>query len=285
MVYIMKTSAKILLGVNKFFKLPVHPFNLQNEGKMTYAQWEYEKGADTIKFYADFISKEDMFKDKTVLDIGCGAAGKSLYYANLGAKKVYGVDVVEKYREASAVLAAEKGLSDKFEFYCGNAAKLGFEDEFFDTIIMNDSMEHVSEPEAVVRECKRVLKKGGRLYINFCPYYHPYGAHLSDAIGIPWVHAFFSEEAMIEAYSDAIKDCVDADSRLEFRFSADENGKLHNSYINGMTIKRFNKIIKNCGMKSIYYREVPLRNVFKFLAKIPKIKEPFVKMTVEILEK
>ena len=38
-----------------------------------------------------------MFKDKTVADIGCGAAGKSLYYASLGAKKVLGVEILAKY--------------------------------------------------------------------------------------------------------------------------------------------------------------------------------------------
>ena len=47
----MSISKNILLTLNKLFKIPVHPFNLQNKGEMTYAEWQYEKGADTIKFY------------------------------------------------------------------------------------------------------------------------------------------------------------------------------------------------------------------------------------------
>lgn len=280
-------SAKnLLLALNKMFKCPTHPFNLQNEGKMTYAEWQFLKGADTIKFYTDVKTEEQMFKDKVVLDIGCGAAGKSLYYASKGAKKVYGVDVVEHYKEESEKLAAQKGLSDKFEFRLCDAAKLDFEDKTFDTIIMNDSMEHVDKPEMVLKECYRVLKDDGKLFVNFCPYYHPYGAHLSDVIGFPWVHMFFSEKTMILAYKDLIKDMPDKDMRIKFRFSKDENGNETISYINKMTIKRFNRILKQSDFKNVEYRrEVALRNIFSPLAKMPLAKEMFVKMVVVILSK
>lgn len=280
------STKKILLTLNKMFKCPVHPFNLQNEGKMTYAQWQFLKGADTIKFYTEVKTEEEMFAGKTVLDIGCGAAGKSLYYASKGAQKVYGVDIVEHYKEESEKLAAEKGLSDKFEFRLGDAAKLDFEDKTFDTIIMNDSMEHVAEPEKVLAECYRVLKDDGKLFVNFCPYYHPYGAHLSDVIGFPWVHMFFSEKTMIAAYKDLIADMPDKDMRIKFRFSTDETGKESISYINRMTIKRFNKVLASSPFKTPEYRrEVALRNILAPLAKLPLFKEMFVKMVVVILSK
>lgn len=282
----MSVSKKILLKVNKLFKLPIHPFNLQNEGKMTYAQWQYEKGAETIKFYTQVKTTDEMFKDKIVLDIGCGAAGKTLYYASLGAKEIHGVDVVESYAAQSKELAIEKGFEDIFTFHLGDAANLEFSDDTFDTIIMNDAMEHVSKPELVMKECYRVLKPGGKLYINFCPYHHPFGAHLSDVIGIPWVHLFFSEKTMIDSYKELVEDMPDKDMRIGFRFSKDENGKETISYINKMTVKRFRKILKNSPFKtSEYYKEIPLRNIFKLFAKIPLIKECFVKMVVIICEK
>ena len=52
-----------------------------------------------------------------------------------------------------------------------------------------------------------------------------------------------------------------------------------------MTIKRFKKIVNNCGMKKVYYKEISLRSITKLLAKLPVIKEMFVKMTVAVLEK
>lgn len=281
----MRISVSICKALNKLFPLPVHPFNLQNQGVKTYAEWQYEKGEETIKFYLEKTTLEEMFKDKVVLDIGCGAGGKTLYYASQGAEKVYGIEIVEYYEEEANALAKKKGLEDKFQFVLGDAANIPFEDGFFDTIIMNDAMEHVYEPFKVLNECYRVLKKGGKLYVNFPPYYHPYGAHLSDAIGFPWVHVFFSDETLIKIYKDLVKDLPDGMKRINFRISKDENGKEYFSYINRMTIKRFNNILKETKFNVSYYREVPLRDFLAPLAKMPGFKEGFVKMVVAILEK
>ncbi len=275
---------KLLLSLNKCFKPVVHPFNLNNDGVKSYAMWQFEKGNDTIKNYLRFTDADSMFKDKTVLDIGCGAGGKSLYYITLGASHVYGVDCVEHYKEESEALAKELSLSDKFTFIHADAKELPYPDDSFDTVIMNDAMEHVAEPEAVLCEILRVMKKGGKLYINFPPYHHPFGAHLSDAVNIPWVHLFFSEKTLIEGYKELVKDKPDGQSRIEFRIS-EKDGKEYFSYINKMTLKRFGKIKKALGLNCVYYEEIPLRGFLAPLAKMPVLKEMFVKMAVCVVEK
>lgn len=281
----MAVKTTLCKTLNKLFPLPVHPFNLQNQGVKSYAQWQYEKGEETLKFYLEKVSKEEMFKDKVVLDIGCGAGGKTLYYASQGAEMVYGIDVVERYEAEANRLAQEKGLSDRFKFVLGDAAQLPFNKNTFDTIIMNDAMEHVDQPLAVLKECYRVLKPKGRLYVNFPPYYHPFGAHLSDAIGFPWVHLFFDEKTLIEVYKDEVKGLPDGEERIKFRIDVDEKGQEYFSYINGMTIKRFNRIIKETDYKMVHYQEAPLRSFFSPLTKVPILREGFIKMVVGILEK
>lgn len=276
---------KLCMTVNKMFKLPVHPFNLNNEGKKSYAQWQYEKGIDTIKFYLKHTNIDDMFKNKTVLDIGCGAGGKTVYYASKGVNKIVGVEILGKYKEEAEKLAKEYGMEDKFEFVCADASNTPFDDETFDTIIMNDAMEHVDEPQKVLEECYRILKKDGKLYLNFPPYNHPYGAHLSDAIGMPWVHVFFSEKTLIETYKELVKDLPDGKDRIEFRISKRPDGTEYFSYINKMTIKRANKILNNSRFNIEYYSEEPLRGFFKYPAKLPFFKEFLVKMVVCILRK
>lgn len=276
---------KILMTINKMFKAPVHPFNLQNDGVKSYAMWQYEKGSETIKFYLKNYTTEEMFEGKVVADIGCGAAGKSLYYVSQGAKKVYGVEILEKYRTEANKLAFELGFEDRFEFVCANAAKLPFDDDSVDTMIMNDAMEHVDEPEKVIAECLRVLKKGGRLYANFPPYHHPFGAHLSDLIYIPWVHLFFGEKVLIEAYKELAKSVPDAEDRIEFRIAKKEDGKEYFSYINHMTIKRFEKILKKMGIAPAYYHHEPLRAIFGRLCRLKGFRELFVKMVVCVIEK
>ena len=281
----MRTSTKILLRLNKCFKAPVHPLNLQNDGVMSYAMWQYTKGAETIKFYLDFCTEEDMFKDKTIVDIGCGAGGKSLYYASRGAKEVIGVEILEKYRIEAESLAAELSLADKFRFVCADAAALPFADGSIDTIIMNDAMEHVANPEAVVDECLRVLRAGGRLFVNFPPINPPFGAHLSDLIYIPWVHLFFSETTLVEGYKELAKSVPDGGDRVAFRISKRKDGSEYFSYINHMSIKRFNRILKDKGITPAYLRHIPLRGFLKPLAKLPLLKEMFVKMVVCVFEK
>lgn len=281
----MKFAESICKGLNKIFPKPVHPFNLQDEGVKSYAEWQYEKGEDTIKYYLNHTSVETMFKDKVVLDVGCGAGGKTLYYASEGPEKVYGIEIVDYYEEEANELAKNKGLLDKFQFVVGDASNIPFDDASFDTIIMNDAMEHVDEPLKVLNECYRVLKPGGRLYVNFPPYYHPYGAHLSDAIGFPWVQLFFSDTTLINVYKDLVKDLSDGEKRINFRISKDENGKEYFSYLNKMTIKKFNNILSQTKYKVEYYHEEPLRSYFTPLAKIPKVKECFTRMVVSILEK
>lgn len=273
-----------LLWLNKFFKLPVHPFNLQNDNKKTYSEWQYEKGKDTIKNYLEKTTPEEMFKGKDVLDIGCGGGGKTVYYASLGVNKIIGLEILEKYKDEAESLAREKGVEGKFQFITGDASMMPFPEGTFDTIIMNDAMEHVEYPLEVLNECLRVLKEGGRLYVNFPPFYHPYGAHLSDAIAIPWVHMFFSEETLVEGYKELVKALPDGKDRIEFRIGEKE-GKEYFSYINHMTIKRFKKILTKTDFKVDYYREIPLRRYVFLLAKLPLIKEMFVKMVVVILKK
>ena len=281
----MLKNTDVLIKLNKRFNEPLHPFNLRNDGVTTYAKWQFAKGEDTIKFFLNFTTIEEMFQNKTVVDIGCGAAGKTLYYASLGADRIIGLEILEKYREEANALAEDMGYADKFSFVCADAATTGLESSSIDTVIMNDAMEHVENPNSVLQECLRILKPGGRVFINFPPYYHPFGAHLSDAIFIPWVHVFFSERTLINAYKRLVSSKPDGDERVDFRISTDESGQEYFSYINKMTIKRFKSILKNIPAKRVYYREAPLRKVFAAPAKLPFLKEFFVKMVVVVLEK
>ena len=281
----MTRKAKLCRAMNRKFPLQKHPFNLANDGIMSYAEWQYEKGIDTIQFYLDFTDAKGLFEQKTVVDIGCGASGKTLYYASFGVEHIYGVEVLGKYKEEAAALAAKLNLAHVFSFVEADAAALPFDDNSIDTIIMNDAMEHVDEPELVLAECMRVLKKGGRLYVNFPPYHHPFGAHLSDALGMPWVHLFFGDQTLLEVYKDAVSHLPDGDERIAFRIATTEDGREYFSYINKMTIRRFQRILKSAGLTPVYYREVPLRNALTPLAKLPLAKEMFVKMVVCVLEK
>ena len=96
---------------------------------------------------------------------------------------------------------------------------------------------------------------------------------------------FFSEDTLVAAYKELCKTVPDGDDRINFRISTNAQGKEYFSYINHMTIKRFDGLRANAGMKQAYYREVPLRGFLAPLAKLPLLKECFVKMVVCVFEK
>ena len=77
----------------------------------------------------------------------------------------------------------------------------------------------------------------------------------------------------------------DEAARLDLRLSKDENGKETLGYINKMTLKRFHKILKTLNITPVYYREIALRRYFKLFAKMPLLKEMFVKMAVCVIAK
>ncbi|KAF2853071.1 histone-arginine methyltransferase CARM1 [Plenodomus tracheiphilus IPT5] len=69
--------------------------------------------------YRDFIEKNpEVFKDKVVLDVGCGTGILSLFSARAGAKKVFAVDnsgIVTRAKE----IVAKNGYSDRIEVIQG----------------------------------------------------------------------------------------------------------------------------------------------------------------------
>lgn len=69
--------------------------------------------------YRDFIEKNpEVFKDKVVLDVGCGTGILSLFSARAGAKKVFAVDnsgIVTRAKE----IIAKNGYSDRIEVIQG----------------------------------------------------------------------------------------------------------------------------------------------------------------------
>jgi 2-polyprenyl-3-methyl-5-hydroxy-6-metoxy-1,4-benzoquinol methylase len=80
------------------------------------------------------------------------------------------VDLDEKHINYALEYAAKKNYPN-VEFKVANLANLPFESDKFDVILLNDVVEHIKRPILidVLKECKRVLKKGGRIFIEFPP--------------------------------------------------------------------------------------------------------------------
>jgi 2-polyprenyl-3-methyl-5-hydroxy-6-metoxy-1,4-benzoquinol methylase len=95
----------------------------------------------------------------SVLDIGCGAGGVGHALLEAGAERLTGVEVVE----AEAQLA--RGHYDRVIAAPVEAA-LGELEGPFDTILCLDVLEHLVDPESVLRRLRPLAAPGARLQVS-----------------------------------------------------------------------------------------------------------------------
>ena len=163
-----------------------------------YADAEYR---EITRDFESFYGKYNVsFTDAVVLDAGCGLGGKTVFYAQRGCREIYGVDMDRNHIDLANSYAEEKGVTNA-RFQIESLDDMSFASNTFDLIFLNGVLEHVRREimKPALAELKRVLKPGGRLFIEFPPWSSPYAAHLYDVIYIPWCHYLFSDDTLIAA--------------------------------------------------------------------------------------
>jgi ubiquinone/menaquinone biosynthesis C-methylase UbiE len=105
---------------------------------------------------------------ETILEIGFGTGHAAIALADaVGPGKIYGIDISDgMYRIAQAAIERD-GLGDRVMLTRGDARSLPFADRFFDAIFMSFTLELFSDDDMslLLRECGRVLGKGGRICV------------------------------------------------------------------------------------------------------------------------
>lgn len=104
-----------------------------------------------------YVFASKYVRNKIVLDVACGAGYGSHFLATSGAKRVFGVDIDKR----AVSFAKEYYTHPRVTYIQGDITNLPFPDEFFDVIISFETIEHLPQPEACVREIRRVLKDNG----------------------------------------------------------------------------------------------------------------------------
>lgn len=106
-------------------------------------------------------------KGKKVLDLGSGGGSLTYILAKSGAD-VVGVENDELGVEYSKnnLFEMNRNKNLKYSFIQGSAYKLPFKQESFDIVVNCEVIEHLQEPEKMLVEIKRVLKKEGKLVLT-----------------------------------------------------------------------------------------------------------------------
>ncbi len=98
-----------------------------------------------------------------ILDLGAGK-GKFLIELASIKMKAKGVELFLEYIEEAKNSASIHGVS--IDIQKGVGEKLPFEDKSFDFVNMSEVIEHVDNPEKVLKETNRVLRNDGKVYIS-----------------------------------------------------------------------------------------------------------------------
>jgi len=145
-----------------------------------------------LKFSVDFV-KDKNIKNKKVLDIGCGFGWFELNAVGRGTRQIAGIEI-----SSEDLKTAKKNVKDKrVDFKIGGALKLPFKDNYFDTVVAWEVIEHIPKntEEKMFKEIKRVLKKKGVFYLST-----PYDSFLSKYSDPAWWligHRHYSKEWLI----------------------------------------------------------------------------------------
>lgn len=105
--------------------------------------------------------EKNIKKPANVLDIGCGAGFLTNQLALQG-HKVSGIDL----SDPSLEIAKKHDSTGKVHYVHANAYSLPFPDGSFDAVCAMDILEHVEQPEMLIREASRVLRPGGYFFFH-----------------------------------------------------------------------------------------------------------------------
>jgi ubiquinone/menaquinone biosynthesis C-methylase UbiE len=266
-----------------------HTFDLAK-----YQEWRDNELRD--QFTQHFRFEEVAGKD--VLDFGCGGGALSLMLARQGVKSLTGTDLNgQMIAQAQEELSKLNGsLQVTPRFVLGrDSRKIEFPDNSFDIILCFDVLEHIMDYREIVAEWQRVLRRDGKVFIWWVPWFHPYGHHMESLVPLPWAHVVFSDKTLFEA-------CARVYDMPEFKprwWDLDEQGrKRPNKWLtmerfndlNKLTIREFEQLCGQTGLQ-IDTREIvgfggsAISRLTRTLAHLPVTREFFCSRVVYRLQK
>jgi len=108
------------------------------------------------------------FKDKKILDMGCGT-GVNTYDFYLKSKDTVGIDLSEW-----AVSKAKENFP-QVEFRVMDSEKTSFSNDHFDIIVNTGLIQYLEDPRLTIKEMHRILKPGGIIIAE-----------------VPWKYSFYN---------------------------------------------------------------------------------------------
>jgi len=124
----------------------------------------------------------DLKKDMRVLDLGCGVGGPARMLAAEFGCVVTGIDLVEEYCDAAAMVTEQTGLSHSVNFQQGDMTDLAFDDQSFDAVWTLHTIMNIEDKKCLFDSVFRILNPGGLFSLyEICA-----GSNSPPHFPVPW---------------------------------------------------------------------------------------------------
>ncbi len=100
-----------------------------------------------------------------LLDVGCGTGKAGCRIAGEYACQVTGISPSKACIDKANALAHRAGMGESAKFLIGDGTGMQFADEQFDRVWVMESSHLMDDKSALLSECARVLKPGGRMVL------------------------------------------------------------------------------------------------------------------------
>ena len=147
----------------------VDPREISKFDELAHRWWdsegEFRPLHDINPFRLEFIEKNaGNMTGKQVLDVGCGGGILSESMAARGAR-VKGIDMGEAPLTVAELHGLESGIKVDYEHILVEILAER-EPESYDIVTCMEMLEHVPDPESVVRACARLVKPDGHVFFS-----------------------------------------------------------------------------------------------------------------------
>jgi len=216
------------------------------------------------------VSLEQMralLQGRIIMELGCFVGGSAVAHAEAyGVTRMLGVDIEDVFLEAARLFTANR--EGQFEFVKGRGESLPLPSESCDAILTQDTLEHVNDVDATLRESFRVLRPGGLMFCVFPGFFHPWGNHLGMVTRFPWLHLAFSDAVLETAYHAIIaRRGESAYWYTRDNAMAMHRGRFHG--VNGITAWRFRKLTRAVGFAIVRANVTPIFSVGRRIQRWP----------------
>lgn len=136
------------------------------------------EGTYTRPHKAELIRQVTLKDGDHLLDVACGNGYLLGKLSKKAAINAFGLDISE-----NMISIARKRYPD-CTFAAGPCVPLNFENESMDVITVSCAFHHFEDPKAFARECMRVLKKNGKVFMAE-PFFSPVVRWLANTVVFP----------------------------------------------------------------------------------------------------